>query len=78
MGIALPFPDAAEQAESAALASADNSSSMLQDVRRGARTEIDAINGAVVRMAEVDGVQAPVNRLLWQLVSAMTPGEASQ
>jgi 2-dehydropantoate 2-reductase len=78
MGIALPFPDAAEQAESAALASADNSSSMLQDVRRGARTEIDAINGAVVRMAEVACVQAPVNRLLWQLVSAMTPGEPSQ
>jgi len=51
---------------------------MLQDVRRGARTEIDAINGAVVRMAEVAGVQAPVNRLLWQLVSAMTPGEASE
>jgi hypothetical protein len=29
-------------------------------------------------MAEVACVQAPVNRLLWQLVSAMTPGEPSQ
>lgn len=77
LGIRLPFPDAAEQAEAAARASADNHSSMLQDVLRGARTEIEAINGAVVRMAETAGAQAPVNRLLWQLVSALGSPEAA-
>jgi 2-dehydropantoate 2-reductase len=75
IGIALPFADAAAQAESAARASGNNQSSMLQDVLRGARTEIDAINGAVVQEAESAGAQAPVNRLLWQLVTAMTTGE---
>lgn len=78
IGIALPFADAAAQAESAARASGNNQSSMLQDVLRGARTEIDAINGAVVRMAETAGAQAPVNRLLWQLVSALNEGEGRQ
>ena len=29
---------------------------MLQDVLRGAPTEVDAINGAVVRMGELQGI----------------------
>jgi len=49
---------------------AENISSMLQDMRRGAPTEIDAICGAVVRQAERLGLQAPHNRLLWHLVRA--------
>jgi len=74
-GIRLPFVDAAEQAEAAARASAGNLSSMLQDVQRGARTEIDAINGAVVRASGSVGVDAPINRTLWHLVSALAPAE---
>ncbi|MCJ7512576.1 MAG: 2-dehydropantoate 2-reductase [Anaerolineales bacterium] len=75
LGIELPFEDAGEQALAAARASAENQSSMLQDVLRGARTEIDAINGAVVRLAQAAGAQAPVNQVLWRLVSALTPEE---
>jgi 2-dehydropantoate 2-reductase len=75
LGIRLPYPGAAEQARLAAQASAGNQSSMLQDVLRGVPTEIDAINGAVVRAAEAAGVPAPVNRTLWRLVSALAPGE---
>jgi 2-dehydropantoate 2-reductase len=74
LGIALPFADAAAEAESAARASGNNQSSMLQDVLRGARTEIDAINGVVVRMAETVGAPTPINRMLWRLVSALTEG----
>jgi 2-dehydropantoate 2-reductase len=44
--------------------------SMLQDVRRGKRTEIDALNGAVARLGEEAGLQTPVNWLLTQLVKA--------
>jgi 2-dehydropantoate 2-reductase len=51
--------------ETAAVA---NLSSMVQDVRRGAPTEIDAICGAVVREGERLGVGTPVNRTLWHLV----------
>jgi 2-dehydropantoate 2-reductase len=50
----------------------ENKSSMLQDVERRKRTEIDDISGEIVRRAEAAGVDAPVNRALWLLVSSLT------
>lgn len=47
---------------------ARNISSMLQDVRRGSSTEIDYINGAIVRQGERLGLDTPLNRLLTRLV----------
>ena len=38
--------------------------SMLQDLDKGSRTEIDSINGSVVRLGERHGVPTPVNRVL--------------
>jgi 2-dehydropantoate 2-reductase len=69
-GIALPFADAAAEARRVALATAANLSSMLQDVLRGAPTEIDAINGAVVREGARLGVPTPANETLLRLVAA--------
>ncbi len=45
-----------------------NISSMLQDVRSGRRTEIDAINGAVVAAAQKLGIDTPENSTLVQQV----------
>ena len=70
-GIALPYPDAVAAAEEVAERTATNISSMLQDVLRGASTEIDAISGAIVRAGEAAGVDTPVNRLLWRLVKGL-------
>jgi 2-dehydropantoate 2-reductase len=42
--------------------------SMLQDVEGGRRTEIDVINGAVVRAADEVGVPVPLNRAFLQLI----------
>jgi 2-dehydropantoate 2-reductase len=42
--------------------------SMLQDFEAGRRTEVDVINGAVVRAADEKGVAVPLNRALLQLV----------
>ncbi len=47
---------------------ADHEASMLQDVKAGRRTEVDAINGAIVLAAEAKGIAAPVTRTLWHLV----------
>jgi 2-dehydropantoate 2-reductase len=69
-GIALPFADAAAEARRVAAATASNLSSMLQDVLRGAPTEVEAINGAVVREGVRAGVPTPVNEELRRLVAA--------
>jgi 2-dehydropantoate 2-reductase len=69
-GIKLPYDDPTQEVEAVARRTAENESSMLQDIRRGAPTEVDAINGAVVREGDRLGVPAPVNRTLWNLVRA--------
>jgi len=43
-------------------------SSTAQDLARGKRTEIDHLNGYVVRHGEALGVPTPVNRALHALV----------
>jgi 2-dehydropantoate 2-reductase len=50
---------------------AAHESSMLQDIRAGRRTEIDAITGAVAALAKRHGVAAPVNESLLTLVRAL-------
>lgn len=52
-------------------ATAHNISSMLQDVRKKRKTEIDAINGAIVAMAHKHNIAAPVNNHLVQQVKAI-------
>jgi 2-dehydropantoate 2-reductase len=47
------------------------SSSTAQDLARGRRTEIDHLNGAIVRMGAEAGVPTPVNRTIWALVKLM-------
>jgi 2-dehydropantoate 2-reductase len=74
LGVALPYPDPLETIRSVAQRTAENRSSMLQDVLRRAPTEIDAINGAIVRLGEQAGIPTPVNRALWQLVRALREG----
>ena len=50
-------------------ATAAHRSSMLQDLERGRRTEIDHLNGAVARLGAARGVPTPVNAALAALVS---------
>jgi len=50
---------------------AGNRSSMLQDVRSGRPTEIDWINGEVIRRGRRHGVPTPVNEALLQLVEVL-------
>ncbi len=50
-----------------------NTSSMLQDVQRGKATEIDSINGYVIRSAKKHGIPVPINETLYSLVKSMEP-----
>jgi 2-dehydropantoate 2-reductase len=69
--VRLPFSNPISAVEDIARKTAKNHSSMFQDVRRGARTEIDAICGAVTKRAEFHGIDTPYNRTCWQLVRAL-------
>ncbi len=69
--VSLPFDDPIQAAEEVARKTAKNLSSMFQDVRRGAPTEIDAICGAVTRRGEKHGIDTPYNRSCWQLVKSI-------
>ena len=49
--------------------------SMLQDLERGAKTEVDVINGGVVERGREYGVETPLNERVVELVHAMERGE---
>ena len=67
----LPFSNPVDAVEDVARKTAANMSSMFQDVRRGAKTEIDAICGAVTMRGQKHGIKTPYNHACWQLVRAM-------
>lgn len=67
-GVPMPEGDPVERARLVASLTADNKSSMLQDIERGRRTEVDGICGAIVRQARALGLEAPLNAALLALV----------
>ena len=69
--IRLQFPNPITAAEEVAFKTAANHSSMLQDVLRGAPTEIDAICGEVVKTAQKHQIDTPANWACWKLVKAI-------
>lgn len=72
-GIPLTYAYASADAEAEAQCerSEANISSMLQDVRAGRRTEIEAINGAVVRKARLLGLDVPENESMLTQIRAL-------
>ena len=69
--IKLAYDDPIQKVESVCKATAGNVSSMLQDVLNKKRTEIDFINGAVIRQGKALGIATPVNEVLTNLVKAI-------
>jgi len=49
----------------------DHKASMLQDVEARRPTEIDYLNGGIVRLGEENGVATPLNRAVWALVRGL-------
>ena len=60
-----------EVAEKTCADTAENISSMLQDVRAGRSTEIDALSGEIVRRAQLSALPTPRTRVVWQLVKGI-------
>jgi len=70
-GIELPYNDTFAVLEKVAAATAANRSSMLQDIMSGRATEIDYINGAVVKEGEKCGVPTPCNKFITRLIKEL-------
>jgi len=49
----------------------DHKASMLQDVEARRPTEIDYLNGGIVRFGDGHGVPTPLNRAIWALVKGL-------
>ena len=49
----------------------DHKASMLQDVEARRPTEIDYLNGGIVRFGSDHGVETPLNRAIWALVKGL-------
>lgn len=71
LGIRLPYENPVEHVRAVCEKTSANRASMLQDILRGAATEIDVINGAVVQKGRAAGIPTPRNRFLWEVVKAL-------
>jgi 2-dehydropantoate 2-reductase len=72
--IRLIYDDPLAKTEAVCEATAGNISSMLADVLKRRRTEIDYINAAIVRQGQELGVPVPVNSMLTDLVRTIEAG----
>lgn len=69
--IKLAYDDPLAKVEAVCEGTSANISSMLQDVLRKKRTEIDFINGVIVRLGQELGIAVPTNKLLVDLVKTI-------
>jgi 2-dehydropantoate 2-reductase len=67
-GIAIPAQPIHDLTQVSVTDHADHEASMLQDVKAGRRTEVDAISGAIVEAGRAAGVATPIMETLWRLV----------
>jgi 2-dehydropantoate 2-reductase len=71
LGVELTTEDPVRYALGTAKATGDNINSMLQDLKAGKRTEIDAITGEVIRLAKQFGIETPSSEAVYALVKAL-------
>jgi len=77
-GVRLLHEDMLQAAYALAEKNANSFSSMVQDMFKGKKTEIDFISGAVVREGEKIGILTPVNQTMTCLVKALEETRQSE
>ncbi len=70
-GVKLPQSHMYPRVRAVANDTSENLSSMLQDVLRGRRTEIEQLNGAFWRLSEELGLDLPLNTTLTSMIQSM-------
>ncbi len=69
--LALPFENPVAYTEAVCRSTAENKSSMLQDVENGRPTEIDSINGIIIAEGKRLGVPVSANEAVWRLIRGL-------
>jgi 2-dehydropantoate 2-reductase len=69
--VKLIFDDPLAKVEAVCESTQGNLCSMLQDVLRKKRTEVDFINGVIVRLGQELGIDVPTNKFLLDLVKTI-------
>ena len=69
-GIQLIYEDHLKKVDSVCQATSQNVSSMLQDLRKRKKTEIDFINGVISKEGNNLGIKTPINQALTNLIHA--------
>ena len=77
-GISLPYDDPLGRVQEVARATATNRASMLQDVLRGAPTEIGVINEAIVREGKRLSIPTPINEFIVTTIRAIEGSYAAR
>ena len=76
-GVKLNKEQLLEQVQGVIASTANNYSSMQQDVAHGRRTEIEHINGYVVQLGQRHGIAVPENQALFDAICGLTTKCAS-
>jgi 2-dehydropantoate 2-reductase len=69
-GIKLPYQNPVEMVIDVATRTAENRSSMLQDIENCRPTEIDAITLPILQAAKKAGIPAPLNEMMYRLIKS--------
>ena len=70
--------DPIQKVEAVCKATAGNASSMLEDILNRRQTEIDYLNGSIVRQAKGLNIKTPTNEMLTSLIKALESNYKNQ
>jgi 2-dehydropantoate 2-reductase len=71
LGINLSHKNFIREMFDVAQATSDNKNSMLQDILKNKKTEIDFINGKIMDYAHELGLDVPINEILTNLIKGL-------
>jgi len=70
-GVSLSQMEISEDLKSVLKATSENKCSMLQDLEKKKKTEIDYLNGYLLRLAKKHGIEIPLHQMLYDLITRM-------
>jgi len=69
-GILVSAPEMIRKTKEVIRDTAENYSSMLQSIQQGKKTEIDSINGALLRIGSEQNIDVSLNMILFELINS--------